>query len=312
MNDEHEPRPSAQDDASPQRSRWAVSPGSVSDSFGSRRSGGGSTGEPGRRSAADIIAELQRKPFHEDQPTRVTQRRPLVPPDSSKSESASAPDGRPSSPAGRRARHDAGARTADERVAAERVADERVAAERADDERRRPPKPTGASRATMDDEAPKVVQRKRRAPLYDESARVEPDLGEPRDLTAASGSRSRGMVMAGFGGVILIIVGCLVGAIVDYAFSGRIGWVTAVTLSIAAAAAALFTRKRDLVSVLVAPPVVYACVAFLVLLLSSRPVRVTSVADLAIRGFPAMALATGLAALIAGVRWITSKPGDRG
>ena len=155
------------------------------------------------------------------------------------------------------------------------------------------------------------VRAPRRAPLIDESTRVEPELGEKRELTPVAAPPSGRMVMAGFGGVILIAIGGLIGAIVDYLFVDRLGIVTAVGLTLGAALAALVTRKRDLLSIIVAPPLVYAVLAGLVLLLSAKEIRITGIADAAIRGFPAMALATGVAALIAGVRLVMSKKGQR-
>ena len=102
-----------------------------------------------------------------------------------------------------------------------------------------------------------------------------------------------------------------VGAIIDFLVSGAIGLFGAIGLSVGAAFAALITRKRDLLSVLVAPPIVYAVIGGLVLMVSSRPVNVTSVAQLAINGFPAMAIATGLAAVIVGIKLLTTRVGER-
>lgn len=151
----------------------------------------------------------------------------------------------------------------------------------------------------------------RRSPLYDESRRVEPDLGQKRELRAVTGGSSSSLVMAGFGGVILIMITALIGAILDYLFTDRLGALTAIGLTLGAAAAAFVTRKRDLVSVMVAPPLIYALIAAVVLLVGSRGFGVTVIADTAIRGFPAMALATGLATVIAGARLIFSRVGER-
>lgn len=167
-------------------------------------------------------------------------------------------------------------------------------------------RPAGATPAA----AEQRVQRPVRAPLHDESTRVEPELGERRELTPIAASSPKGLVLAGFGGVVLIVVLGLIGAIIDYLFTSRLGLMTTVGLTVGAALAALTTRKRDLMSVMVAPPLVYAAIAAVVLLMSGE-VRLTRVADMAIRGFPVMALATGVAALIAGIRLMTSKVGER-
>ncbi|WP_106848517.1 DUF6542 domain-containing protein [Blastococcus sp. Marseille-P5729] len=265
MNDEYTPRDGADADDAPARSRWTVAPGSVRSAFDRRSERASqapveSAGDPDavtpRRSAREIIDDATKAPFRDDQPTRISSRRPQVP------KAAHPPLRRPST---------------------------------------EPPAHTAGR-----------VQRAARAPLHDESTRVEPELGQRRELTplTSSSSSGGGVVLAGFGGVVLIIVLGLVGAIIDYLFTDRLGLLTTVGLTVGAALAALATRKRDLMSVMVAPPLVYAGIASVVLLMSGE-VRLTRVADMAIRGFPVMALATGVAAVIAGIRLITSKVGER-
>lgn len=232
MNDEQGFDPPQMSPEDRRRSRWAVQPGSVSESLSFRRPDG--LDEPARRErrpANEIIREV-REGSRADEPTRISQRRPAVPRDDSAAAAAERP-------------------------------------------------------------------------------RVKPDLGENRDLRAATGGSTSSLVMAGFGGVILVVIGGLIGAILDYLFTDRLGVVTTIGLALGAIVAALVTRKRDLVSVIVAPPIVYAVIAAVVLLISSRALGITSIADVAIRGFPTMALATGLAAVIAGVRLLTSRVGER-
>lgn len=174
------------------------------------------------------------------------------------------------------------------------------------------PRRSRSSATPIDDEPIEVHPiSPRRSPLYDESRRVEPDLGQKRELRAVTGGSSSSLVMAGFGGVVLIMITALIGAILDYLFTDRLGALTAIGLTLGAAAAAFATRKRDLVSVMVAPPLIYALIAAVVLLVGSRGFGVTVIADTAIRGFPAMALATGLATVIAGARLIFSRVGER-
>jgi hypothetical protein len=256
VNDEQGYEPPEMSPEERRRSRWAVQPGSVSDSLSFRRPDGmDDAARSERRPPSEIIREVRGERVTGEEPTRVSERRPQIPPED----------------------------------------------------------PTTHAEDSDRDAAPMraTEPRSSRAELYDESTRVTPDLGQNRDLQAATGGSSSSLVMAGFGGVILVAIGGLIGAILDYLFSDRIGVVTTVGLTLGAVVAALVTRKRDLVSVIVAPPIVYAVIATIVLLISSRAIGVTSIADVAIRGFPAMALATGLAALISGIRLVKSRVGER-
>jgi hypothetical protein len=68
--------------------------------------------------------------------------------------------------------------------------------------------------------------------------------------------------------------------------------------------ATLVVRRRDLLTTVVAPPLVYILVAVLnTALASSATLNLASVATLLIRGFPAMAVATAAAAVVALIRW---------
>lgn len=265
MNDEQGFDPPPMSPEERRRSRWAVQPGSVSDSLAFRRPEGMSE-EPRRRRASEIIQEIRGGADAETARAQRTEHRPAA--DQRRTgavASSTAPSDGPDTP----------------------------------------------TASTMSTAAAKAEAAPARATLHDESRRVQPDLGENRDLRAATGGSSSALVMAGFGGVVMVLVGALVGAIVDYLFIDRLGVVTTIGLTVGAAAAALITRKRDLVSVMVAPPIVYALIAIVVLAISDRAVAITSIADTAIRGFPAMALATGVAALIAGIRLLTSRVGER-
>lgn len=144
------------------------------------------------------------------------------------------------------------------------------------------------------------------------AARVEPDLGEPRDLrqSPAAGT-GPGTVLAGFGGVILIIITAGIGALIDHMVSSKLGVFTGIGLCIGAFFAALVTRKLDLLSVIVAPPIVYALYGVLLIWLSPVAIDKYSLAEIAIAGFPWMALATGIALLIGGVKLMTTRATER-
>ncbi|PRZ40996.1 hypothetical protein CLV47_11229 [Antricoccus suffuscus] len=144
------------------------------------------------------------------------------------------------------------------------------------------------------------------------ATRVKPDLGEARELrqppTAGTGPST---VLAGFGGVILIIITAGIGALIDHMVSSKLGVFTGIGLCIGAFFAALVTRKLDLLSVIVAPPIVYALFGVLLIWLSPTTVDKYSLAEIAIAGFPWMALATGIALLIGGVKLMTTRPTER-
>lgn len=118
-------------------------------------------------------------------------------------------------------------------------------------------------------------------------------------------------MLAGFGGVILIIITAGIGALIDHMVSSKLGVFTGIGLCIGAFFAALVTRKLDLLSVIVAPPIVYALFGVLLIWLSPTTVDKYSLAEIAIAGFPWMALATGIALLIGGVKLMTTRPTER-
>lgn len=188
-----------------------------------------------------------------------------------------------------------------ENLSTSRTSDARRGSSSADDDRDEIP-----TKATPKRPAVPGDGGRRRAPIN------APSLGSNRELRSPQGvGHSPAAILAGSGGVLLIVITTAVGAIIDFLVSGAIGLFGAIGLSVGAAFAALITRKRDLLSVLVAPPIVYAVIGGLVLMVSSRPVNVTSVAQLAINGFPAMAIATGLAAVIVGIKLLTTRVGER-
>ncbi|WP_134321836.1 DUF6542 domain-containing protein [Cumulibacter soli] len=298
MNNEQDREPTQSPSADGgRRSRWTVEPGSVSDSLSFRRPEG-IEDQSSRRPAHEIIRELQQdhgvppRRSHasavdpiEDQATMIPRGTPLPPVPNA----VGARPPRPDTPtrAGSTAQAAATAAAPRAKYASPRT-EGLVAASRAS--------------ATATHPRPSTQQ---------ESPRVKPDLGERRELRAATGGSSSALIMAGFGGVVLVAIGGIIGALLDYWFADRIGVVTAIGLALGAVIAALVTRKRDLISVIVAPPIVFAIIAGVVLLLSSKDIGITSIAELATRGFGPMALATGLAAIIGGIRLASSKAGDR-
>lgn len=144
------------------------------------------------------------------------------------------------------------------------------------------------------------------------AGRARPELGEPRELRQSPAvGTSPGTVLAGFGGVILIILTTGVGALVDHLITSKLGVFTGIGLCVGSFFAALVTRKIDLLSVIVAPPIVYGLYGVLLIWLSPTVIDKYSLAEIAISGFPWMSLATGIALVIGGIKLMTTKNNER-
>lgn len=110
-----------------------------------------------------------------------------------------------------------------------------------------------------------------------------------------SGGRIRGAVA-----VLGIFLVTLAGAGVDSFVGVGLGVITLGALLGSATIATLVVRRRDLLSVVVAPPLVFIGVAALNIgLAPSASFNAPTVATLLIRGFPTMAVATGVAIVLA-------------
>ena len=95
----------------------------------------------------------------------------------------------------------------------------------------------------------------------------------------------------------------LAGAGVDSFVGIGLGLVTLATLVAVTAIAALSVRRSDLLSVVVAPPLVFVAVAAVnIALAPSASFNLATIATLLVRGFPTMALATGVALVLGLVR----------
>lgn len=161
---------------------------------------------------------------------------------------------------------------------------------------RRSPEPPARRRA----EAPRP-----RVDDYDEYGDPRP---APRSSAGARGretgtSAGRGGRMRGVVAVIGMFLITLTGAAADSFIGIGLGLVTLGSLVGATVLAALVVRRRDLVSVVVAPPLVFVGVALLNIgLAPSANFNLATVATLLVRGFPTMAIATGVALVLALVR----------
>jgi NADH:ubiquinone oxidoreductase subunit K len=87
-----------------------------------------------------------------------------------------------------------------------------------------------------------------------------------------------------------------------------LGVITLAALLASTTVATLVVRRRDLVTVVVAPPLVFIGVAALnIALAPSATFNVATVATLLIRGFPTMAMGTGVALVLALFRLATRR-----
>lgn len=112
--------------------------------------------------------------------------------------------------------------------------------------------------------------------------------------TPGPGPGTRGAVaVAGMFGLTLAA------AAVDSYIGVGLGLITLIALLVSSAVAAFVVRRRDLLSVLVAPPLVFVAVALVdIVLAPSATFSLPTLATLLIRGFPAMGLAVGAALVI--------------
>ena len=95
----------------------------------------------------------------------------------------------------------------------------------------------------------------------------------------------------------------LAGACVDSFVGIGLGLITLAALVGATAIATLVVRRRDLLSVIVAPPLVFVAVATVnIVLAPSATFSLPTIATLLVRGFPTMALATGVALVLGVIR----------
>jgi hypothetical protein len=132
------------------------------------------------------------------------------------------------------------------------------------------------------------------------------DGARPRSQAApveASGGRLRGTVAVL--GVFLIT---LAGAGADSFVGIGLGMITLVCLVASTVFATLLVRRRDLISVVVAPPLVFVAVAAVNIgLAPSAHFNLPTIATLLVRGFPTMAIATAAAIVLALFRLVARR-----
>jgi hypothetical protein len=155
---------------------------------------------------------------------------------------------------------------------------------------RRPAESRPVERPRSDDRRPTG----RSAEPRSASVTARPKPAKP----AADGGRFRGVVA-----VLGMFLVTLAGAGVDSFVGIGLGLVTLGALVTATVIATLVVRRRDLLSVLIAPPLVFVTVAAVnIALAPSANFNLPTIATLLVRGFPTMAIATGVALALGLIR----------
>jgi hypothetical protein len=135
---------------------------------------------------------------------------------------------------------------------------------------------------------------------------------DPRAGSSAAG-RTRAPAAAGPGlkgavAVLGVFLLTLLAAAADSYIGLGLGMITLVALTAGTVFATLAVRRGDLLSVVVAPPLVFVAVAFLnIALAPSATLSLPTLATLLVRGFPAMGLATGAAIALTVFRLLTRR-----
>ncbi|MGK5114772.1 DUF6542 domain-containing protein [Geodermatophilus sp. CPCC 205506] len=108
--------------------------------------------------------------------------------------------------------------------------------------------------------------------------------------------------LRGWAAVTVVLLVTLAGTAADLYLGGGLGFISLVALTASSVLATLLVRRSDLVSTVIAPPLVFIVSGVAASTVLST-FNLAAVATLLIRGFPAMAIATGASLALALVRW---------
>lgn len=123
---------------------------------------------------------------------------------------------------------------------------------------------------------------------------------------------SPGLTVAGV--VVVVLVGSLVGLLIDAMTGTGLGWIFGLFFAAASAYGALKVRPADLAAGVIVPPLVFAVLVGLYVLTTGSGGLKTQVADGAVALIdqgPQLWLGTGLALVIVLVRWRTGRVARR-
>ena len=143
----------------------------------------------------------------------------------------------------------------------------------------------------------------RRPVVPPSAARDQRDARRTGSSAAARTAAAPSRAVRGALALLGVFLVTLAAAAADSYIGVGLGIITLVALTGATVAAALVTRRRDLLTVVVAPPLVFCAVAMANIgLAPSATLSLPSLVTLLVRGFPAMGIATGAALVIALIR----------
>jgi len=179
--------------------------------------------------------------------------------------------------------------------------------------------PHGRAAERLDREHPGRGGRppERRAPDPRAAVRHSGEVRRPAPDELRSGSSAAGRTrtapasgpgLRGALAVLGVFLLTLAAAAADSYIGLGLGMITLVALTAGTVVATLAVRRRDLLSVIVAPPLVFVAVAVLNIgLAPSATLSLPTLATLLVRGFPAMGLATGAALLLTVFRLVARR-----
>jgi hypothetical protein len=125
-----------------------------------------------------------------------------------------------------------------------------------------------------------------------------------RSAAEASGGRS----LRGVYAVVAVFLVTLAGGAVDSFRGIGLSTITLIALVVGTILGTWLVRRRDLASMVIAPPLVFTAVAGVnIALAPSATFNLTTIATLLVRGFPTMAIATGAAVVLCLIRWASRR-----
>jgi hypothetical protein len=126
-----------------------------------------------------------------------------------------------------------------------------------------------------------------------------------RDRSAAEAG---GRTLRGIYAVVAVFLVTLAGGAADSFRGIGLSTLTLVALTVGTILGTWLVRRRDLFSMLIAPPLVFTAVAGVnIALAPSATFSLTTIATLLVRGFPTMGIATGAAVVLCLIRWASRR-----
>jgi hypothetical protein len=173
-------------------------------------------------------------------------------------------------------------------------------------DRPRPREDDMAYRSRAGEHFPADAPRRSAPPRGSDRGRpLAPDAPVPsRSAAEASDGRS----LRGFYAVVAVFLVTLAGGAIDSFLGVGLSTITLIALVGGTILATWLVRRRDLASMVIAPPLIFTVVAGVnIALAPSATFSLTTIATLLVRGFPTMAIATGAAVVLCLIRWASRR-----